>query len=381
MRHVRSAQSSKRAAPKSNQGHKTIAITGRYILSSLILLGTASFSATRADFQCRSGYGFAFCPDAHVLFVLNDSSLKAVDTSAEKVNWHIDLPSDKIATAPEATNATIAFVTGATPSTIEAFDNSTGRRTWKVNSKTTALTASSGMILANTDDWEGVIAIDSRTGRIRWRHTGRFRSYIHFLDSSRSTVLTNLFSIDAPTGRVLTRWQSNEQATAGAFSGTNPILGTSSGSVVAYSAATSKILWSKQLFSAGAVNVIAANPEYVVVVGYDAHLFQSGVASVSVLKADGTGLWSKQIRVSGQLLPASSTIVGEIVVFMRQDAKESSVTGFNIASGQQLWELHSTSKLREGIVCDSTTCYVGSESGNVFRINTKAGSASWILPN
>lgn len=348
--------------------------TGAMVLCSIVLA---------AENECQSGYGFSHCKLSNLVFVLDDKNLtlRAIDIVNKTEKWKTNIQADQVSSNLAATRACVSFSVGAIPDAIYGYSTSTGTPIWTRRSKTMNLASASSFILADNGIGLGaVLALDDRTGNIRWRYSEKGRIFARFLATSDSTALTNLFAIDAKSGRILGRWGDQGRITVAAFSGNSPITGSSLGVLTKY--AGDKMLrevWSRQLFPRQEISVLASDHQHIVAVSYsNPEFFTPSVAHLRVLSAAGNALWEKEIRITGKSLPSSAAVTSSLVLFVKGDAKKPSILGFDAENGNLKWTLESPVALREGIVCHAGRCLIGSDSGDVFIVDTATGKGELL---
>jgi outer membrane protein assembly factor BamB len=341
-----------------------------FFLLSFLCLGLLAWPS-EVD-VCYSGYSFAYCRQSQTLYLVSGGVISAVDSTGGQLRWQKDLENEFVHAGPVATGHSLSLVTGAIAETIHGLDLRTGENLWKVPSKTTDLLTAGSYLLANTNEWEGVMAIDSKTGKVVWRHSGETRSFINLLAASPSILLTNLFSLDVRSGNILKRWPRGYRVTSAAFMDQAQVLGTSDGRLVTY-ASDGRRMWEKMVFSGLEVSAIVGGQDRVVAVSYDPCLFIPGKASLALLSSTGEVVWDKHLEVSGRSLPRPVAITDQLVVFVRHDRESDRILGLDLASGNLRWDSDSRRQLREGIVCVGDSCFVGSNEGVVVTVDVQSG--------
>ncbi len=194
-----------------------------------------SFDAT-ARGQCLRGPDFAICPTADVMYVNDngDSTLTALSLSGGVVKWHILLPkSDSDFDGPVATLDTVGVWSGIPNTRVDGFDAATGKQLWTIETSADDMAALGRYIFANdAEHWEGLTALDERTGKRVWHHSGTRLSQanrVRFYASDGRTLLTNLFAIDTHSGLILARWPLRREVSAGVLGDKFAVIGTALG--------------------------------------------------------------------------------------------------------------------------------------------------------
>jgi outer membrane protein assembly factor BamB len=354
------------------------------------------FLACSAEAQCVGGLDFTYCPAVDTIYLLTGASLGAFSVSERKVKWQTELPheTDESFLAPVATPDSVVISAGAPLTRIHAFDPATGKPSWHVETSADDFVSAGPYILFwDKEHWEGLTALDGKTGKIAWHHSGRRPGAIRFYASSGRVLLTNLFAIDAYSGRVLKRWPRDWEVSAAALTGGLSIIGTrwggspNHGKLAAYSGPSYETLWRRRdtLWTKGdprerIVAGIAADANDLLVASYDADVFRPGHATLErVSAASGKTIWTREIACEFMLGPSPVALVQGLAIFAMADSRNSSVVqAFDAATGQQKWIVHTDRRLIDGPVCDSQHCFLGSVSNEVFMIDVPSSAQSWL---
>jgi outer membrane protein assembly factor BamB len=342
--------------------------------------------AAEAKAQCLRGLQFAYCPAADTLYVLTETSLGAWNVSERKVKWQIKLPKGVVISNLVATADRVAFAAEQYPSTIHAYDALTGKASWQVERNRIETMGSQGpYIFAETDELEGLIAIDCRTGKIAWTHEGKKRGFANIEASSDGILLTSLFAIDAYSGRVLKRWPKDWDVSVAMFAGDLRIIGTEHAwsqhvTLAVYSGPAFKLLWARSDPKNPIVAGIAAEGDKMLVATYEEeHMFRPGRAALEMMSArTGKTIWTKEITSDYMLLPTPVTLTQGTAIFFMDDTPDSSVMqAFDANTGIQKWIVHTDRRLTDG-VCSGQSCYFGAVSNTILEVDAQSGAVSWL---
>lgn len=337
-----------------------------------------------AKAQCLEGGDFTYCPDADIMYVVTDTALMAVHVSSRGIKWRTSLPEGAYV-KPVATAGIVAIIDGA-PAHLRAYDASTGKPLWNIESKTTDLTALGPYILGDIDRSEGLITIDAQTGKIiRDRSMGN-AGFVGFLASSDPLLLTTVFAVDARSGRLLMHWPKDWTVSAAAISGDLRIIGTESGGLkhgklAVYSGPAFKMLWTRSDPKEPIVAGIAAEGDKMLVATYEEeHMDHPGRARLEMMSATtGKTIWTKDIMCDYMLLPTPVALTQGTAIFFMDDTRDSSVVeAFETATGKQKWIVHTDRRLTDGLVCAGAHCYMGAISYEILEVDAQSGAASWL---
>src|SRR5579872_7296068 len=147
--------------------------TMRFVVLALVLIGT------NGKAQCRGADQFVVCPSLDSIFIIQDwfefqpQYLAALSLSGGELKWRIDLSQTMIHSNPAATADVVAFSTGETPESIEAFDSKTGKPVWTIRAKSYGLTSVGPLIIADSSTPRGLIALDGKSGAVVWSPPGK----------------------------------------------------------------------------------------------------------------------------------------------------------------------------------------------------------------
>ena len=225
-----------------------VTLFGRLAIVTLPLLWHCGRATPGSQTDCAGGSRLVVCRDTQEMYVAAGSAVTSIDMTKSRIKWRSDVGSSERVTDLAVTAEVVAFGTeNDAGDAIEGVSRITGRPAWLVRvNKTRDLLAAGPYLIAQTSDREGLVAIDGRTGSIVWRHTRPgFSGYVKLLASSGQTILTDAFSIDGPSGRILQRWPLSN-LTSGTFVGDKRIVGNSNGRLLGYREDWS-LAWSKQL--------------------------------------------------------------------------------------------------------------------------------------
>ena len=362
-----------------------------YLFAALILL----FVEATANAQCFSGDDFAICPAQDTVYLLNATSIGAMASSNGKIKWLTKLPheTDETFTGPVATADSVVIFGGVPLTRIRAFDAVTGKPTWGIEASSDDWTSAGPYVLfEDREHWEGLTALNGKTGKIVWHHTASKPGQVGFTDFSGRVLLTNLFAIDVDTGQVLQRWPKEWRISTAVFAGPYVAIGTEDGGVdrtklAVYSWPGYKMLWSRRDATRTRSNSgenmivgIAGDAHRLLVATYDDYAFHPGNATLEWIAATtGKTIWSKKIAVRYMLLPSPVALIQGLAIFAMADSANSGVVeAFDAETGEQRWIAHTNQRLTSGPVCDGRDCYIGSVSHEVLAIDVSSGAQSWL---
>jgi outer membrane protein assembly factor BamB len=341
-----------------------------------------------AGAQCLERDDFTYCPDTDTMYILTPTSLGAVRVSGRKIKWRIDLPKETLVNSEVAATADIvAFVGNQYPSRIRGYEASNGRLAWSVETPRTTTLASLGpYIFADTSDPEGMITIDAKTGEIVWKGRPGNPDFVKFLDSSDSVLLTNLFAMDARSGRILRRWPKDWRVSSAASSGDLRIIGASYAwpphvKLAVYSGPVYKMLWTRSDLKEPIVAGIATEGDTMLVATYEEeHMFNPGRAALEMISArTGKTLWTKEITSNYMLLPTPVALTQGTAIFFMDDTPNSGVVeALDADTGIQKWVVHTDRRLIDGVICSAQHCYFESLSHEILEVDARSGAASWF---
>jgi outer membrane protein assembly factor BamB len=361
-----------------------------FLIALAILLPVASAKA-----QCISGDDFAICPAKDTIYLLDSTSLGALSLSERKTKWRIKLPheTEESFLGPVATEDSVVIYAGVPLTRVYAFDASTGKPSWRVEASSDEwISAGAYILFGDREHWEGVSALDGKTGKTVWHHTAGRPGDIAFLALSGHLILTNLFAIDAYSGQVLKRWPKDWDISAMSFAGPNLAIGTRYGGLGAsklaiYSWPGFQMLWSRRddTWSKSNPRVIRiagidGDAKNLLVASYDAAFFSRGHATLEeFITSTGKRVWSKNIACDYMLLTSPIALAQGLPIFAMADTENSGVVeAFDAATGKQKWIAHTDQRLTGGPICDGQYCYFGSLSHEVLSIDVQSGAQSWL---
>jgi outer membrane protein assembly factor BamB len=357
------------------------------------IVGTLSIAGKAAG-QCRGGDGFVVCPSLDTIYIVNDSSgptyIAALSLSRGEVKWRTNFPDETLIRSNPAATVDVAAVSLHEPvEEIEAFDARTGKPVWTVPGKTFGMASVGTYIFGDKQQPGGIIVIDGKTGKtIPWKIAGNPRDDAQFFGVLNGTLLTDLYAIDAYSGRVLKRWPADWDVSAAAFGKEFVAVGTSWAAgkptpLAVYSLPNYRLLWVRNDPQKRPIEGLAAEADHIFTAIYshqwsDIH---SGEIQLEMVAAfSGKIIWNKTIR-SAELLPSPVGLLRGVAVFATGDSENSrTVQGFDAATGQLKWAVRTDHKISE-VVCADSTCYIDAP-GEVLAIDVQTGAESWLrVPN
>ena len=365
-------------------------------MAQLVGVLTLLSVAATTQGQCLSGADVAICPAADVMYINRNDTLTALSLSRGAVEWHIALPkSDSDFDGPVATADTVAVWAGFPATRVDGFDAATGKHLWTVETSTDDMTALGHYVFVNdAEHWEALTALDGRTGKRVWHHSGtRFspNGRVRFYASDGRTLLTNFFAIDAQSGLILARWPRRREVSAGVLGDKFAVIGISWAAdeptkIAAYSLSGYETLWVKDDPRKREIRGLAADGNRVFAALYpDASFLEPGEVGLDLLDAaSGKTIWSKTIKSDSTLYSAIGLTQGVAVFVTGDSAMSSSVEGFDAATGQSKWRVHVDEKLVGSVLCAGANCYIEaiSSPGHVLGVNVQTGAQSWFrIPN
>lgn len=348
------------------------------------------FMSAHCEAQCTGADQFVVCPSLDRIFIIQDwfesqpHYLAALSLSGGEVKWRIDLSQTTVHSNPAATADVVAFSTGETPEQIEAFDARTGKPVWKIRRRTYGITSVGPIIFADSLRPGGLIAIDGKTGAVLWSPAGKRGDFARFYESSGQMLLTNLYALDAYSGRISKHWPRAWTVSAAAFGEKfvvigNRYAGPKIGTLAVYSLPNYELAWVKDDSLRGEIAGVAADADHIFAAVYPQRWesFQAGEVRLEMVSApSGKTIWTKMMN-SAELFPSAVGLAQAVGVFATGESPDSGIVqGFDATTGAVKWTVRTDKKISE-VVCPNDTCYIDSPMGEVLAIDVHRGTQRW----
>lgn len=350
------------------------------IAAAAVLLGSSGHAPAP---PCVAA-GLVYCRDAQELYLTaDDRTVMSIDLDRRRVRWTSRLESDGIASNLAVTASTVAF--GFGNDQIVGLSRSDGSRIWSTAVKTKSVLGLESSVVAQTDDSEGVVAVDAQAGRVLWQHAvdSGPPNYVGILAASENRILTSLFGIDALHGHVLQRWPSGFMAWDGAFAGRMTVLGDRRGHLVAYGS-DQRVVWQKTLAMPGprwALQAVEASTLGILVIIADP-LTVNREADVRLIGLSSVGeqLWTRDEKDAPLSSYAKGTVVGDLAVYF---SHLGGVSSYEMNTGRQRWRTLSKNRL-DGLrsVCSEAECLMicgDPDMRSICALDLGTGAVSAIL--
>jgi outer membrane protein assembly factor BamB len=345
--------------------------------------------AVPAKAQCFSGDNFAVCPPKDTIYLVNDTSLGALSLSKKEMKWQIELPGERNESflGPVATPDVVVIYAGFPDTRIYAFDTDKGHSLWHLETSSRNVSSFGSYLFMNEPNfWDGLAALDGKTGKAVWQHPAKPARATRPAAPDR-VWLTDSHAIDADTGRVLQDWPKGWNVSATALAGAIRAIGTRDGRLAAFSGAGNEMRWSRQDSKKRLVAGLDGDENNLLVAWYGAtadydlyhrEFYRPGHVTLQLLAAaSGAIRWSKEIDCNS-VLPSPAALVGGQAIFVKGESLKSGVVEmFDTATGKQKWIAHIDRRLTDGPACQGRSCFMGSDTHEVLRVDTSSGSQTW----
>jgi outer membrane protein assembly factor BamB len=272
----------------------------------------------------------------------------------------------------------------------EAFNAATGKPSWKIATSSGNLAAIGHYIfLSDEEHWEALTAVDDRTGKRVWHHSGSTRTFggVELFDAGEGGILTDKFAIDAYEGQILKRWPRHWSISAAVLGDKFAVIGTrwadgEPTKLAAYSLPGYGTLWVKDDPRKREIRGLATDPNRVFAALYpNEPLLQPGEISLELLDASsGKTIWTKTI-VSASTLDGPVGLTQGVAIFVTDDSANSSlIEGFDATTGASKWSVHLSERLIADVLCAGANCYIEAEGSpkHVLGVNVQTGKQSWL---
>jgi outer membrane protein assembly factor BamB len=320
-----------------------------------------------------------------------DSTLTSLSLSRGTVKWHIALPkSESEFNGPVATVDTVAVWSGFPGTEIDAFTAAIGKPSWRIETSSGSLAALGHHIfLSDAEHSEALTAVDDRTGKRVWHHSGNARTFggVELFDAGDGGILTDKFAIDAYSGQILRRWPRHWDVSAAVLADKFAVIGIAwvgdePTKLVAYSVPGYGMLWVKDDPRKGEIRGLVTDANRIFAALYpDASFLEPGEVALEMLDASsGKTIWTRTIR-SASMLYGPVGLAQGVSVFVTGDSADSSVVqGFDAATGASKWTVHANERLVGEVLCVDVNCYIEAIASpvHVLVINVQTGKQSWI---
>lgn len=289
-------------------------------------------------------------------------------TESGKVLWSHHQPDVvSVNTGAVIVGDSVVVATGALNDNVQAFSRTDGRQLWRLRVRSTSLVSSGDVVVANTNEREGLVAIVAGTGQVRWSHSGNDAGFQRLLAAANDIAVSNTLAVNLQTGRVVARWPT--LASSATFLG-GPVIGTIDGDLMAYDTSYAKT-WELHLVNDGDIRQLIVTDGKIVALGYSPLGGQPGEAEVAVVSERGELLWRRSFRVSTSAVAGSLSVGDDSVVLLRDAGDHDEFVLLELSTGKQIGVIRSPTRLRRDCICDNVSCLAVTVDGDVVSVTLK----------
>jgi outer membrane protein assembly factor BamB len=326
------------------------------------------------------GASFAIAGDR--VYVTKQTRLAAVELSTGKPIWSIPSPGG-IATEPPVIQGQYLFVAGGGAfETMYALETSTGHVAWSKKNRASVIVAADGIVYANSQEPEGVVAIEASTGRTIWESIGDvpFR-YVTAMAVNQQVLLTDDRALATRTGKLLWKWPDGVHPEQFVFGEGQAIVGGRDGFLAAIDPQDGKIRWQSNAFLREGVVGLALTGKHLFAVSYDdAPESASDGVLVSLEAETGKTLWNLQLHSCCQALPANPLSAANGQVFVVRPLNEktgSEVIALDQATGAIMWAYRTSKGVLSGPAVPAGRLLLVSEGDGLIALERVTGKLVW----
>lgn len=341
--------------------------------------------------QCLKIFTSTICPAADRIYINTEKKLGALRLSDGGVEWQVDIPeteAEEDFTGAAATANTVVVFVGVLGARIYAFDPKTGATSWHIQTSSGDLiSVGHYFVFSDREHWEALTAVDDRTGKRIWHHSGRrpARGEVAFRASSERVIVTDRFAIDALSGQILKRWPPAWEVSAAAIVEKFVAIGTSyagpkMNKLAVYLLPDYAPVWVKDSPQGREIAGVAVDSDHVFAAvnptGWQ--FLHPGQIELELLAASsGEPMWTKTISSGGPLASPVGLSQGVAVFATDETTTSDMVQGFDATTGQLKWTVHTDHKLMGDVVCAGSSCYIDAEPGQVLAVDGRTGAQRW----
>jgi outer membrane protein assembly factor BamB len=340
--------------------------------------------------QCQRVFTSTICPAADRIYINTEKKLAALRLSDGSIEWQVKISeteAEEDFTGTAATANTVAVFVGVLGARIYAFDPKTGATSWHIQTSSGDLiSVGPYFVFSDREHWEALTAVDDRTGKRIWHHSGSrpTRGGVAFRASSERAIVTDRFAIDASLGKILRRWPPAWEVYAAAIGEKFVAIGTSNAGpntnkLAVYSLPDYAPVWVKDSPQGREIAGVAVDSDHVFAAvnptGWQ--FLHPGQIELELLAVtSGEPIWTKTISSGGPLASPVGLSHGVAVFATDETATSDMVQGFDATTGQLRWTVRTDHRI-DGITCMGSTCYVAGEIGEVLAVDAETGAQRW----
>lgn len=327
------------------------------------------------------------------------SHIVCLDGESGHVIWSVKAPGLSHQGSPGAgpvlAGKTLMYMGGGGFFTAYGLDTQTGKTKWVLNKRSPTLAASPDTVFLARQWGGGVIAVNARTGKIKWEHGAtRVGGTLTRIIYSEGRLYTNSHEVwDTGSGHLskLSFGPGDDVVGALAASAGRVFLTGYNMPLVAVEAETGGKLWEapNPVPSSPATTpdeFVAASDRYAVAAFYNDSAFEARRGVLEAYNAaTGRRLWTKTITSAIGLLPDPVSVDNQLVYLLEPGGKrgaERTVTAFDARTGKQVWKF-AAKRLNGPIAPVGDTVLVSSDAGpapeytTLYALHRKVGSLRW----